>query len=96
MKSTAHLSIDSDILEAAKVKRFKDGKFSLSEEVNSYLREFFNIEIEDLEQSKIDMEVAEAEKKLAIARAKQKALENEEARKEKEDEKLYGKKYTGD
>ena len=92
MKTTIHLSIDVDIKEAAKVRRFKDPKWSISDEVNSYLRELLQMDVDTLEEDKIEMEIVETEKKLALAKSKRKAIDTEKERQKQEDiEKRYGK-----
>jgi len=84
MKRTIHITIDSDLVELAKIKRFKDNEFSLSGTINDFLRDLFEVDVENLEKEKLDMEQAEMEKKLALIKAQKQALEVEGERKEKE------------
>ena len=93
MKTIRMISIDADLNEASKIRRFKNPKFSLSDTINSYLRSFFEMEIKNLDRDKIQMEVAELEKKLALAKSKENLLENEEKRQEEQFTKKYGEEF---
>lgn len=93
MKTRLNLTIDSDLIEMAKVRKFKDPDFSISELVNNFLREFFGEEVKDLEKDKVIMETMELEKKLALLKAQKQALEQEEERQKKEKIEKYGREF---
>lgn len=84
MKTTTHLSIDSDLKEMAKIRRFQDKDFSLSETVNDFLRDFFEDDVANLESKKLNVEEAELQRKLALIQSQKKALETQEIKQDKE------------
>lgn len=93
MKRTIHLTIDADLAEMAKIRRFKDREFSLSSLINDFLRSFFGESVKDLEKDKIIMETMELEQKLALLKAQKIALEQEEERQKEERIKREGREF---
>lgn len=82
MKRTIHLTIDSDLAEAAKIRRFKQRDFSLSELVNDFLRNYFDEDLSHLEKDKLQLNKAELEKKLALIKSQIEAVNKENQRQE--------------
>jgi|GEM_PF-4607608 hypothetical protein len=77
MKRTIHLTIDADLVEMGKVRRFKDPGFSISELVNTFLRDFFGEEVRNLQKDKLKMEISELEQALALKKAQEVAIMKE-------------------
>jgi len=86
-KGIIHLTIDSNILDLAKLHKQQNEGFSISKEVESYLRIFFDVETSikpDDNESIIRGDITKLKKELASAQAKIDIMKSNKKRLEKE------------
>lgn len=95
MKTTTSLTIDADLMEMVRVKKIEDSNFNFSNMVNEFLRNYFKEDIKDLDKRKVNAEIKEAERRIALLKAQKSAYDAEqEKQKQEEIEKEFGKGHV--
>jgi hypothetical protein len=96
MKTTRNITIDAELAELAKSRRYQDSEFSLSKIINEFLISYFNIEQKNLKKEDVEKELEEAKKNLGLAEARKNDYEIKKKKEEEEEHKQLMEKIASE
>jgi hypothetical protein len=91
-KRNINITLDNDIAELVDLKRMQNPQFNLSADINEYLRNYFKVDLKDLNVNKVKNEIMMMEKTLARLKSQEQSIELENKKQKDKDDLEWIKK----